>query len=72
MINPPPDFTIAANWNKGINPRSKYYKAEIVQVVGKMIKIHGCGYDYKNKVDLNDVWEGWVPQAALTIIEELK
>ena len=72
MLNPPADFAIKSNWNRGIDPKSKYYKAEILQVMGKMVKIHGCGYDYNRDIDLNDVWEGWVPQQYLNLISELK
>ena len=56
IINPPPDFTLAANWNKGSVPQHKYYKAEIEEVMGKMVRIMGTGYDMNNMIDLTTVW----------------
>lgn len=72
IIDPPDDFTLADNWNKGSIPQHKYYKCEISQIMGKMIRITGCGYDYINHCDTTDVWEGWVPQQGIKLIEELK
>lgn len=72
ILNPPPTFTLADNWNKGSLPKHKYYKCEISDVVGKMVKIVGCGYEPSTNTDLNDVWEGWVPQSGIKLIEELR
>lgn len=72
IINPPPDFTLASNWNKGSVPTHKYYKCEILQTMGKMVKIIGSGYDIKTNLDANTVWEGWVPQKGIKLIQELK
>lgn len=71
ILNPPPDFSLASNWNHGSIPTSKYYFAEITQIVGRMIKITGCGYDIKTRTRTNDVWEGWVPQRGLKLIQEV-
>lgn len=72
VIHPPADSTLADNWNKGSIPTCKYYKAEISQVVGKMIRITGCGYDKTSNVDTNEFWEGWIPRSGLKLVEELK
>ena len=72
IINPPPDFTLADNWNKGSIPKHKYYKAEIAQVMGKMVRICGCGYDIVTDTDTLYIWEGWVPQKGIKLIRELK
>lgn len=72
IINPPEGYTLASNWNKGTTPKYKYYKCEIVKIVGKMVCILGCGYDNITMRDTNDLWEGWVPQAGIKIIQELK
>lgn len=71
ILNPPPDFSLASNWNHGSIPKSKYYYAEILQIMGKMIKITGCGYDINTRSRTNDVWEGWVPQKGLKLIQEV-
>ena len=72
VVNPPDGSTLASNWNKGSVPRYKYYKCEITKLVGKMICILGCGYDAVNYKDTNDLWEGWIPQEGIKILQELK
>lgn len=72
IINPPPNFTLAQNWNHGSVPKHKFYKCEISQVMGNMVRIMGCGYDPINDIDTNDIWDGWVPQAGIKIIKELR
>lgn len=72
ILNPPPNFTLAENWNRGTKPSHKFYKAEIQQVMGKMVKVMGCGYDPTTNTDYIDIWEGWVPQEGITLHNELK
>ena len=72
IINPPAHFALAENWNRGSKPSHKFYKAEISNVMGKMVKIVGCGYDPMTNTDFIDVWEGWVPQEGITLHNELK
>ena len=72
IVNPPDGYTLSSNWNKGTSPKYKYYKCEIVKLVGKMICILGCGYDPVSQLDTNDLWEGWVPQQGIKIVQELK
>lgn len=71
IINPPETFTLHINWNNNIIPKDKYMKVEIVGIMGKMVKVNGVGYDFVNKLDLNTMWEGWLPRKAITIIKEL-
>lgn len=72
ITHPSEDFTLAANWNKGSVPQSTYYLAEISQVVGKMVKITGRGYDIVTNQPTLDIWEGWLPQKGIKLIKELK
>lgn len=72
ILNPPSDFTLADNWNAGSIPKHKYYKAEIAQIMGKMVRICGFGYDPTTDTDMLDIWEGWVPQKGIKLIQELK
>ena len=72
IIHPNINFTLAENWNKGVVPKSKYLKCMIVQIMGKMIKIDGSGYDIENNVDLNDVYLGlWLPVGGIKILKQL-
>ena len=72
VVNPPEGYTLASNWNKGTSPKYRYYKCEIVKVVGKMICILGCGVNPVTGQDTSDLWEGWVPQQGIKLIQELK
>lgn len=71
ILNPPEGFTLHTNWNKGLIPKHKVMKVDVCQIMGKMIKVNSIGYDLKNQVDTKDLWEGWLPQKAITIIERL-
>lgn len=72
IINPPETFTLAANWNNGVTPQSKNLKVMITQIMGKMIKIDGCGFDVGLNSDKNDIYLGlWLPQAGVKILKKL-
>ena len=64
-------FTLHDNWNKGIPPKHNFLKVEVLQIMGKMIKVNSIGYDYINQRDTSDLWEGWLPRKAIKIIEVL-
>ena len=72
IINPPADYTLSANWNQGRVPTHKHYKCQVLNVMGKMVRIFGSGYDIINDTDDLNVWDGWVPQKGIKIIEEYK
>ena len=71
ILNPFDGFTLHDNWNKGIIPVNKYMNCEIIQFMGKMVKISGAGYDFENKKPLETSWEGWLPKSSINIIKEL-
>lgn len=71
VINEPEGFTLSANWNKGTKPTCSYYKVQVVQLLGKMVKVSGISYDVINSTDLSDVWTGWLPRASFHIKKEL-
>lgn len=71
ILNPPPDFTLAINWNQGSIPKHKYYKCEINKLMGNMVKIQGCGYLPDTQEDTFDMWAGWVPQKGIKLLQRL-
>jgi hypothetical protein len=71
VLNAPEGYTLHDNWNGGIPPKHEFMKAEVTQIMGKMIRVNGIGFDYKNNIDTNDVWEGWLPAKSITVIREL-
>ena len=66
ILKPPPGFTLASNWNRGINPTSKHLKCVMVQIMGKMIKIDGQGYDLQMMLHMGL----WFPR-AIKILQKL-
>ena len=72
ILNPPSDCSIHINWNRNILPKSKIYRCEILQVMGKMVKINGIGVDPITQIDNNDSWMGWLPLEEIKILKELE
>ena len=72
VLHPPEGNSIASNWNKGTTPRYRYYKCEIKNIVGKMVCILGFGIHPVTGQDTDDLWEGWIPQAGIKLLQELK
>ena len=62
ILNPPPTFTLAANWNFGTLPPEKELYVEVLQILGNMIKFKCKG---KNT---NIEWEGWLPRKSIKVI----
>lgn len=71
ILNPPAGYHLHINWNKGIKPVSDHMKCEVITTMGEMVKIHGVGYDMDSQVDKDDIWEGWLPREAITVIKEI-
>lgn len=71
ILNPPEGFSLHDNWNKGTKPLHEFVKAEICEVMGKMVKVNSVGFDYKTQTDTNDMWEGWLPMKSIKIVSEL-
>lgn len=72
ILTPSDGSTLANNWNRGTVPKYKYYKCEITKIVGNMVCILGYGIDTITKQDTADLWEGWVPQTGIKLLQELK
>lgn len=72
VLNEPPHFTLSANWNNGIIPKSRYLKVQITRVMGKMIQVDGSGYDVYNQLDTSDTYIGlWLPLGSIGVVAEL-
>lgn len=71
ILNPPPGFTLHENWNNNQVPKHKFYKCQCVQIMGKMIKILGVAFDYENRLDLEENWDGWLPTKSVRILREI-
>ena len=71
LLDPPDGFTLHINWNNNNVPKHKFMKCQCVKVMGKMIKILGVGFDYENRMDLDEDWDGWLPLKSITILREI-
>lgn len=72
ILHPDSESVLADNWNGGTVPTYKRYFAEVAQLMGKMVKICGCGVDPQTGLSTNDIWEGWIPQSGIKLIKELE
>ena len=71
ILNPPDGFTLHTNWNGNKIPKHKFMKVDVTKIMGKMIKVNSIGYDMFNNTNINDMWEGWLPEKSITVIERL-
>lgn len=71
ILNPPSECNLHVNWNKNIKPNSKIYRCEVLQIMGKMVKINGVGIDPTTQMDNNDSWMGWLPLDEIKVLKEL-
>lgn len=71
LVNPPPNFDLHINWNKGMIPKDRYLSCEVIQINGNMIKVSGIGYDIVKQQPTSNIWEGWLPRKGLTILKEI-
>lgn len=71
IINPPPGFSLHSTWNDNKIPKYKFYKCQCIKIMGKMIKILGVAFDYENKLDLDEYWDGWLPLKSIKLLREI-
>lgn len=71
IIDPPDGFTLHTNWNNNIIPTNLYYKCYCDKIMGKMVHILGVAFDYMNKTDLEENWDGWLPMKSVKILREI-
>lgn len=72
IISPSPNYTLASNWNKGVVPKSKHLKVMVTQILGKMIKVDGIGYDLDTGSDGEDAYMGlWLPLGGIKLLKSL-
>lgn len=71
IIKPFDGFTLHDNWNKGIPPKHKYLKVEILKIMGNMINVNSVGFNIETRQDIMDSWVGWLPKKSITTLQEL-
>ena len=71
VLNPTEGFTLSQNWNGGTNPPTKVMNICVIQIMGKMFKVDGIGFDDVLGSPINKSWSGWLPQTAIKISGEI-
>ena len=72
ILHPYEGFTLHENFNNNIIPECEYMEIEVQEVMGKMYKINGVGYDYDEGIELREKrWCGYVPQKGITFLKEI-
>lgn len=66
IVHPYEGFTLHTNWNNDIVPTDTEMAVEVIQLMGKMIKVRGIG------VNDGKFWVGWVPMSAVKIKEVIQ
>lgn len=62
IINQPPNFSLAENWNGGTVPPEEILEVEVIQLMGKMTKVKAIGKCTRIS------WEGWLPNKGFRIV----
>ena len=65
------DPVLESNWNNGFVPAAKYFTADVLNIVGKMVYIFGRAYDPETKQDTDLWWQGYLPKDKIKILETL-
>lgn len=72
IIHPYEGFTLHDNYNNGIVPKCEYMEIELLEVMGKLYKINGVGYDPETGLELlNERWTGYVPEKGIKFLREV-
>lgn len=62
---------VTINWNAGRYPKYQFYRADIMKVMGKMVRINGTAVDSENREEFNDSFTGWLPLNCIIVLEEI-
>lgn len=73
LINENSNFTLSANWNRGIVPKNKYMNVLALNIVGTMVQFNCRGFDIINQTETSDVYNNlWLPSSGIKILGEYK
>ena len=64
LIHPSDNFIFHIQWNNGNIPKDSIMNVQILEIMGKMIKVYGSG-------ESNTVWQGWLPIDSVDILNIL-
>lgn len=61
---------LTVNWNRGVVPKCRFYKIDVIKVVQNMINVNGLGYNY-NPMQVEDRFNGWLPLEEIDVLSEI-
>ena len=64
LVHPYEGFNLHIQWNNNIAPKDCIMNIEVIDTMGKMIKVTGCG-------ESGIVWTGWLPISSVSILDLL-
>lgn len=71
LLNPNLNSTLVVNWNGGKVPKHKYYKVDVVKIMGQMVKVNGLAFDKESNTDLDDSWFGWFTLKDVKVLKKI-
>lgn len=73
IVNPPPNFTLDTDWNKGKRITDLTLYIQITQIAGKMIRFTGRGYNFStDKINNNFYDNMWIPAKSIISYERVE
>lgn len=73
IVNPPPNFTLDINWNKGKKIQDTNLFIQVNQIAGKMIRFTGRGYiPAEDKTNDNFYDNMWIPAKSIISYERVE
>lgn len=73
IVNPPPDFTLDRDWNKGRKILDTTLLVQINQIAGKMIRFTGRGYKFDTDKTNDNFYENmWIPAKSIINYERVE
>lgn len=61
VIDPQDNLDLHVQWNNNVIPKDDLMNVEVLQIMGKMVRVSGTG------VNSSSTWTGWLPQESFTI-----
>ena len=73
IVNPPPNFTLDIDWNKGKKITDTTLFIQINQIAGKMIRFTGRGYKFDTDKTNDNFYENmWIPAKSIISYERVE
>lgn len=69
IVDEPKTFTLSANWNQGVVPKSYVMEGVVTRIQGNMIQWDLQGFNITSQSLTEDIYKGlWLPRKSITIL----